>query len=113
MATKIWSSESFIALSKLIIGVIVGALTLAVAYFTVEMSQNERITKVTTSLDNHIKQSKETFKDLDVTMHEQRISNERTSNALTRIVIIQEALKEEDSRICKKLDDLEKRVKGD
>ena len=106
---KILNGDSLISIGKFILAIVVGALALSAAYFTMEMSQNERITKVTTSLDNHIEESKETFEKLDRTLTEQRQINERTSNALTEVTVIQKALKEENGRLCKKVEDLESR----
>jgi len=117
MPKKILSTESILSFGKIlaaaIVAAFVAALTLATFYFTRESEQNERIIKVTTSLDNHMEQSKETFQNLDKTMREQRTHNVKMSNSLTEVIAVQQILREEDARLCRKIEDLEKRVKDE
>jgi len=117
MAKKILSTDGVVSFGKLlaasIVAAFVAALTLATFYFTRESDQNERIIKVTTSLDNHIKSSDDTFQSLDKTMREQRQHNEKMSNSLTEVTAVQQILKDEDKRLCRKIEDLEKKVQGE
>ena len=84
---------------------------LVAIYFTAEIvqyriigEQAEQLVKVTTTLDDHVEQSKETFKKLDTTISEQRAHNVKMSNAQAANSEIQKALKDEDVRICKELE---------
>lgn len=117
MPNKILSADGIISFGKIlaaaIIAAFVAALTLATFYFTRESDQNERIIKVTTSLDNHTQQAKETFEDLNTTMREQRQHNVKMSNSLAEVTAVQQILKEEDERLCRKIEDLEAKIKDE
>ena len=90
---------------------------LVATYFVAEIvqyriigKQSEQLVKVTTTLDDHVEQTKDAFTDFKDTMREQRTHNEKMSNAQAANAQIQKSLQEEDRRICKKIEDLEKKV---
>ena len=90
---------------------------LVAIYFTAEIvqyrvigKQSEQLVKVTTTLDDHVEQTKDAFTDFKDTMREQRQHNEKMSNAQAANAQIQKSLQEEDARICRELDDLKKKV---
>ena len=98
-AKKILSMNMLLSVVKWIVVAVSVTATILVFYFTRESAQTEAITKVTTTLSEHVKAADKTFGEIDRTMLEQRTINERTSTALVNLTAEQRALKEENGRL--------------
>jgi len=107
---KFWTADRVFSVGKFVFGAIAAALAVVVFYFTMEMDQNDSITRVTTALEKHVEQADKTFDKIDMTMREQRAINQQTSNALTEISGQQRRLLDDHRKICRKVEDLEDRV---
>lgn len=116
---KVLSVANLIGIVKWIVTAVTITITVLVFYFTRETKQTEAITKVTTTLANHVEQADKTFEKFDKTfdkfdhtMMEQHTINEKSSNALTLVTERQEQLKEENGRLADSVEKLAEEVRN-
>jgi hypothetical protein len=119
---KILNTENILWLLRaaaIIIGVTATTVaTLLVFYFRMEKDQDtsiaettKNLTETTTILKEHVKQADKTFGEIGRNMLEQRIINEKTSNALTEVSAVQWSIKEENGRLADSIKELAKEVR--
>lgn len=108
---KILNAENFLWLLRaaaIIVGVTATTVgTLLVFYFRMEKDQDTSIAETTkhltetrTILTEHVKQADKTFGGINHNLLEQRVINEKTSNALTEVSAGQRFIKEENGRLA-------------
>lgn len=97
---KVLNIENLISLVKLVVAIVAGTATILVFYFTMESSQNDRITENSISLRDHVKLSERTFDKFDRTMREQRTANEAMGRTIVQVTAVQQSIKEENGRLA-------------